>query len=167
MAATKDAGRVDIDAIKAKMNILPKFQPMYEILMTRGLKIAKLALYPEKGKPSQIDVGNGTPAQKLAQGVTTLIYLLWTQSNKTFDPRLVVPVTFGLTLETFDLLQTSDGDQYTKPVLGEGVELALSGVMAKFGVQPDQIQQVLQQHAASLKSAGANPADVQSAAPKA
>ena len=153
-------GKVDTDAIKAKMNILPKFRPLYETLMTRGLKIADKFMFPtQPGKQSCID-GPKPPADKLAEGVVTLIYLLWTQSNKTFDPRLVVPVAFGLTLDLFDKVQISDPQEFSADVLGDAMEKSIGGVMQKFGVAPDQVQQVIQQYAASLKASGANPAQV-------
>lgn len=156
-------GRVDTDAIKAKMNILPKFQELYETLMVRGLKIAEQFMFPEAGRPSFIDSPK-PPAEKLAEGVITIVYLLWTQSNKTFDPRLVVPVTFGLTLDIFDKVQISDPEEFTAAVLGDAMEKSIGGVMQKFGVQPEQAQQVIQQYASTLKSAGASPADTAAAA---
>lgn len=163
-AAAPQAGKVDTDAIKAKINILPQFKTLYETLMVRGLRIADKFMFPEQGKPSFID-GPKPPADKLAEGVMTIVYLLWTQSNKTFDPRLIVPVTFSLVIDLFDKVQISDPEMFTAPVLGEATEKAVGGIMQKFGVDPEQAQQVIQQHASSLNSAGANPAETAAAKP--
>jgi hypothetical protein len=97
-------------------------------------------------------------AEKLAKGIVGVMYFIWEQSNKTLPPQIIVPVTFTLTLHAFDFLQKSDDPEATRDVLGDAVEKAIAGIMGKFGVAPDQIQQIIEQQRAKVGAAKPKPA---------
>lgn len=153
-APASDApGAVDVDAILAKVQIPPKFQAIYQKAVLSGMRI----MFDAKSHKMMEDqlAKPGPLPDKMAEGMTGLIYMLWTQSNKTLPPQIIVPLTFTLTLKAFDFLQKSGDAEATKEVLGEAVEKSLTSVMTKFGVTPDQIPQILQQMKGSVAGAPA------------
>jgi hypothetical protein len=78
--------------------------------------------------------------EKIANGIIGLIYMLWTQSNQTLAPQIIVPVTVVLTLRAYEFLLKSGDPEASRQVLGEAMALATTGIMAKFGVSEEQLQ---------------------------
>jgi hypothetical protein len=147
-AQTQNSEYVDVDPIID--NVLSKIpqelqEPFSKIILS-GMRVmfdqaTHKMLLDELNKPGALD-------DRISNGIITLIYLLWERSNKTMPPQLVVPATFVLTLEAFRFLQDAQDPEATKTVLGNSVEKSVGGVMERFGVPPDNIEQVLRQYAA-------------------
>jgi hypothetical protein len=112
-------------------------KPIYQKAVLSGMRIM-FDKQSHKMLLDQIDKPGPMP-QKMADGVIGLIYLLWTQSNKTLPPQIIVPLTVVLTLRGFQFLQESKDPEATNDVLGEAMALATTGIMAKFGVNEDQL----------------------------
>lgn len=128
---------IDVDAIIAKVDIPPNLKSIFDKAILSGMRImfdksSHKMLLDQLDKP-------GPMAQKLGEGVITLVYMLWTQSNKTLPPQIMVPITMVLTLKAFDFLQKSGEPEATKELLGEGVHMAVTGVMERFGVTEEQL----------------------------
>ena len=146
---TDEHAPVDIDAIRSKMNIDPQLQDMYEKCIVNGRRI--MFNSDSFKQTSKYLEGEGPMAQKIADGVVAVFLLIWKESNQTLNPKLVVPVTLGLTLDAFEFLQKSNNPEATKEVLGEAVEMATSKIMDKFGVPPDQVAQLVEQNRAAVE----------------
>jgi hypothetical protein len=136
-------GPVDVDAILAKVNVPPKFQGIYGKAVLSGMRIMfdKRSVSMTQKQLAQ----PGPLAKNIADGIVALVYMLFRQSNSTLPPQIIVPLTFTLTLKAFDYVQKSGNAQATKQVLGDAMEQALTTVMQKFGVSPDQVSQIVQQ----------------------
>lgn len=141
-------GQVDIEAIRSKMTIDPPLQDMYDKLIINGRRI----MFDKEtfGETSKYLDGPEPMAQKIANGVVAVVKMLGDQMNQGMNPKLVVPVTLGLTLDGFDFIQKSGDPEATKEVLGEAVEMATSTIMQKYGVPPDQIEQLVAQNRAAV-----------------
>jgi len=137
-------GFIDVEAIKAKMQIPPELKPEYDKIVLAGLRIM---FDPKSHKEmflSQLDK-EGDLAQKVGDGIVGLMYMLWQQSNQSLPPQLIVPCTFCLTLEAFDFLQRSGEPGATKEVLGNAVDISTTTILRKFGVDEAQLQQIAAQ----------------------
>lgn len=127
-----DPGAVDVDALiaEANKNIPANMAPIFEKVVLSGMRIMF-----DKGSHemmlAELD-GPGPLAEKLANGIIKLVYMLWQQSNKTIPPQLMVPATLVLTLRAFQFLQESKDPEATKQVLGQAIELAINGVIERF-----------------------------------
>ena len=147
------ATSIDVQAILAKVDIHPRFKAIYDKAVLSGMRV----MFDKRSHQmvtKYLDETDGVLSKKIADGVIAVFYMLWQQSNKTLPPQIVVPVVFTLTLRAFEFLQKSEEPEATKETLGEMIELAVGGVMQKFGGTPDQLEEVLGQ----LKArAGASP----------
>lgn len=142
-------GQIDIAPIIAKIQVPPNLKSMFDKMILSGMRIM-FDKGSHKMMLEQLD-GPGPMTKKLSEGMITLMYMLWTQSNKTLPPNLMIPATVVLTLKAFDFLQKTNDPEATKEVLGEVMHAAVMGVMERFGVTEQQLQQ------AANKNRGAVP----------
>lgn len=153
--AAATPGQVDVDALLAKINVPPNLQGIFDKAVLSGMRImfdtkSHAMMQQELAKP-------GPLAQKMVEGITALVYMLWKQSNQTLPPQIIVPLTFALTLKVFDYLQRSGDPEATKDLLGQALEGAISTVMRKFGVDPDHNPQGGAAPASSAPATGGAP----------
>lgn len=136
-------GMVDVDAIISKVdaNIPKNLKAIYDKSILSGMRI----MFDKNSHQMFLDQleKEGDMAQKMAEGIISLMYMLWTQSNKTLPPQIVVPVTVVLTLRAYDFLQKSGEPGADKAMLGEAVALATTGIMERFGVTEDKLPELV------------------------
>jgi hypothetical protein len=167
-------GAVDTKQIEAAIEVPPNLKQAFDRVVLSGMRI----MFSKDSHKLLLEQLNkeGPLAQKLTEGIISLMYLLWTQSNKTIPPQLMVPATVVLTLRAFDYLQQAGDPEATKEVLGEALNGAVTGVMERFGVDPNNLQGALQEGAQGAQAAPqgapgglaapAGPAPAQPAAPQ-
>jgi hypothetical protein len=148
--APKGAGPINIDTIvekEVRAKIPTNLQAMYDKVVLSGMRI----MFDKNSHAMALQEldAEGPMPQKLAEGVIKLMYMLWTESNQSIPPQIVVPVTLTLTLRAFQFLQMAQDPEATKEVMGEATALAVQGVMDRFGATQDKLP-------ALLKSQGGN-----------
>lgn len=133
------AQQVDVGSIIARVqqDIPANLQAIYNKAVLSGMRIM---FDPQSHQMMQQQLdGPGPLAKKLSDGIIQLMYMLWTQSNKTLPPQIIVPVALTLTLKAYDFLQQSHDPQATKQALGDATEQVVQGIIARFqpnGGQP-------------------------------
>jgi hypothetical protein len=139
MESTMQPTEINVDKLVSDIDgkIPANLKPIYQKAVLSGERImfdkqSHKMLLDELEKPDPMP-------DKIANGMIALIYMLWTQSNQTLPPQIIVPLTVVLTLRAFEFLQKSGEPDATKEVLGEAMALATTGIMAKFGVNEDQL----------------------------
>lgn len=155
------AGQIDVDAIinKTRGNIPAQLQPMFDKVVLSGMRI----MFDQNSHKMMLDQLNqpGPLEKRISDGMISLMYMLWTKSNKTIPPQLIVPATLALTLRAFQFLQQSKDPEATGAVLGEAVAEAVQGVMDRFGATQDKLPALLKggqsgaQPGAAVPAAGA------------
>lgn len=133
-------GKIDVNAIIDKIQVPPNLKSIYDKAIVSGLRImfdkkSHKMLLEQLDKPEPME-------KKLSEGIITLVYMLWTESNKTLPPQILVPITVTLTLRAFEFLQDSGDQEATKEALGEAMHMAVVGLMERCGVPQDQLQQM-------------------------
>jgi len=133
--------KINVDQILAKINIPKNLKPMYDKVLLSGMRI----LFDKSSHQMMLDELSkpGPMAKKIADGIIGLMYLLWTKSNGSIPPQLIVPVTTALTLESFRFLQDSGDPEATKETLGDAMDLSVNGIMAKFGVTEQNLPDLI------------------------
>lgn len=141
MQGMEQGGMVDTKPIEAGIEVPPNLKPMYEKIVLSGMRI----MFSKESHKLFIDQlqKEGPLAKKIADGITGLMYLMWTESNKSIPPQLIIPATTALTLRAFDYVQQTGDPEATKEVLGQSLEGAIDGVMRGFGGSADSIEQNL------------------------
>lgn len=151
-AQGEQGGKVDTQQIEAAIQVPENLKQAFDRIVLSGMRI----MFSKESHQLLLDELNkeGPLAQKLTEGIISLMYLLWTQSNKTIPPQLMVPATVVMTLRAFDYLQQAGDPEATKEVLGEALNGAVTGVMERFGVDPNNLEGALQEGAQAGQSAG-------------
>lgn len=138
-APKKPAGPVDVAPIiaKARADIPPQQLEMFDKVVLSGMRI----MFDKQSHGMTLEMLDkpGPLATRIANGIITLVYMLWEKSNKTIPPQLIVPATVVLTLRAFEFLQQSKDPEATTDVMGEAVADAVQGVMDRFGATQDKI----------------------------
>lgn len=153
--APQQGGQVDIEAIvnQARAKIPPAQQQVFDKVILSGMRI----MFDKNSHQMTLDQLNqpGPMATRISNGIISLIYMLWTKSNKTIPPQLIVPATLVLTLRAFQFLQQSKDPEATREVLGEAVAEAVQGVMDRFGATQDKIPALMKGQAGAPAGAPA------------
>jgi hypothetical protein len=137
------ATQINIDEIISQIEVPANLKGIYDKTVLAGMRI----MFDKKSHHLMLEQMDkeGPVDQRLAAGIIGLMYMLWQKSNQTIPPQIIVPVTVVLTLRAFEFLQKSGEPGADAAALGEGLALAVSGIMAKFGVDEAQIEQMAQQ----------------------
>lgn len=135
---------INVDELVADIDskIPANLKQIYQKTILSGMRI----LFDKRSHKMMLDQIDkpGPMDQKLAEGIITLLYMLWQQSNQTLPPQIIVPVTVVMTLRAFEFLQKSGEPEATNEVLGEALAQATTGIMSKFGVDEAQLQGMAQ-----------------------
>jgi hypothetical protein len=150
-------GAIDIAPIVQRVrDAIPKnLQAIYDKAILSGLRImfdkaSHKMMLEELQQP-------GPLTTRISNGIIKLVYLLWTQSNKTLPPQIMVPITLTLALRAFEFLQESKDPEATKEVLGEATHEAVQGVMDRFGATADKLPGLVKGQGAQPGAAPAAP----------
>lgn len=165
-------GMVDVKQIESGINVPANLKPMYDRIVLSGMRL----LFSKDSHQLLLDQLNqpGPLAQKISDGIISLMYILWQQSNQTIPPQLMVPATTALTLNAFDYLQQTGNPEATPEVLGEALDGAVNGILQRFNVDTNNLEGAIQQSVQSGTAAkalgmqgpqGANPNAQQASSP--
>ena len=150
-AGSQQTGQIDIQPMLDGIEVPSELKPMYDKIVLAGMRI----MFSKGSHQLLVDQlqKEGPLAEKISAGIVALMYMLWTQSNKSIAPQLIIPAATALTLRAFDYVQKTGDPEATKEVLGQSVEGALDGIMKGFGGNIDSMEQNLQQTAQGVKGA--------------
>lgn len=81
-------------------------------------------------------------ANKLGEGVANLVVMMDNQGNGTIPKEILVPVGVTLLFEAADYLFEC-GIEFTEQDLGSALELMINGIFVGYGIDPDQIDKVV------------------------
>lgn len=136
--AAADTGGVNPADIKrmidqARKDIPPNMVAVFDKVVLSGMRI----MFDKSSHQMTLDALDkpGPLEQRIANGIIPLMYMLWTQSNKSIPPQLIVPATFVLTVRAFEFLLLAKDPEATKKVLGAAIELAITGIVERFKPQ--------------------------------
>lgn len=138
----KDSSAVTPDSVRAKLNIPADMQDGYQ----RIVLAAKKVMYSEQMKPQMQELlkGPGTMGEKIGKGVVALMAILYSQSNNTLPPQLIIPAATELVAEAADFLSKA-GMKVSDDDVAEGMATMVEEILSRAGVEPDQIPQLLSQ----------------------
>ena len=121
-------------AVRGKMKIPPQMQKAYERIVQAGLK---LMFDPRtREQTMQMMMSEGDPAQKIAQGVGSVMVALFEQSNGTMPQELIIPAAVELVAHVVEVAQQA-GASITPEQYGAAVEQTIAFIGQKFGVNLD------------------------------
>jgi hypothetical protein len=144
MAQPGNDSQINSQVIKQNIKMPPELQEAYERVVIAGMKV----MFSKESHDfmlRQLQQG-GSLGEKLGKGVAGLLLVLFKQSNETMPPQVIIPAGVELVAQAADFLKEAGMEQPTNDDIGQGIQIMISIILEKFGVQPEQMQQMLNQY---------------------
>lgn len=118
-----------------------KLGDAYERVVTAGMK---MMYAPENAEMIQgLILNDEIPvANKLGEGIANLLIMMDNQGNGTIPKEILIPVGVTLMFEAADYLYEV-GIEVTEEDLGKGLEIMIEDVFVGYGIDPAQMEKVI------------------------
>jgi hypothetical protein len=142
--ARPEGDDLDTETIKNNIQMPPELQEAYDRVVIAGMKV----MFSKESHKLMLDElqKEGPIAQKLGMGIAGLMLLLFKESNETIPPQVIIPAGVNLLSRAADFIRKSGIDSITNADIGNAMELMISTILQKFGVSPEQMEQMLNQY---------------------
>lgn len=133
-----------LDNVKKNIKVPPGLQEAYERVVIAGMKV----MFSKESHQFMLKEiqGQGPVAQKLGMGVAGLVLLLFKESNETIPPEVIIPAGVELIMQAVDFVRQTEMGEITNKDIGDAMEIMIQTVLEKFGVNPAQMEQMLNQY---------------------
>ena len=135
---------LDTQAIKDNIKMPPELQEAYERVVIAGMKV----MFSKESHKLMLDElqKEGPMGQKLGTGIAGLMLLLVKESNGTLPPEVIIPAGINLLTRAADFIRKSKIEKITNGDIGEAMEVFISTILEKFGVDPAKMADMLNQY---------------------
>ena len=142
--ARPDGEDLDTEAIKENIKMPPELQEAYERVVIAGMKV----MFSKESHKLMLDElqKEGPVGQKLGMGIAGLMLLLVKESNNTIPPEVIIPAGVNLLSRAADFIRKSEIEKITNADNGDAMEVMISTILQKFGVEPEQMAEMLNQY---------------------
>jgi hypothetical protein len=127
-----------------QIKAIPEVQEAYERVVIAGLKV----MFSKESHKLMLDElqKEGPMGQKLGMGIAGLMLLLIKESNGTIPPEVIIPAGINLLTRAADFIRKSKIDKITNGDIGDAMEVFISTILEKFGVDPAKMADMLNQY---------------------
>jgi hypothetical protein len=135
---------LDTEAIKDNIKMPPELQEAYERVVIAGMKV----MFSKESHKLMLDElqKEGPMGQKLGMGIAGLMILLVKESNGTIPPEVIIPAGINLITRAADFIRKAKIDKITNGDIGDAMEVFISTILEKFGVDPAKMADMLNQY---------------------
>lgn len=139
--APDDSDATTPQGVRSRMSLPQGMGDAYEAVITTAKKI----MYSEQMKPQLTELlrSDMPVAEKLGMGATALVAMLYTQTNGTMPPQLIIPAATELVAEAADFMRKT-GLEISDDDIAEGMATVVEMILGRAGITPDQIPALLQ-----------------------
>jgi hypothetical protein len=131
------------EAVKNGIKIPPDMQEAYDRVVVAGMKI--MFSKETHGVMLKEMQKEGPVAQRLGQGVAGLMLVMVKESNETMPPQIIIPAGVELLMQAVDFMKKTDLANPTNEEIGQAIQIMITTIMEKFGVDPAKFEQMLNQ----------------------
>jgi hypothetical protein len=142
--ARPEGDDIDTETIKNNINMPPELQEAYERVVIAGMKV----MFSKESHKLMLDElqKKGPIGQKLGMGIAGLMLMLVKESNSTIPPEVIIPAGINLLTRAADFIRKSKIEKITNADIGDAMEIMISTILQKFGVDTEQMAQMLNQY---------------------
>jgi hypothetical protein len=142
--ARPEGDDLDTETIKNNIQMPPELQEAYDRVVIAGMKV----MFSKESHKLMLDElqKKGPIGQKLGMGIAGLMLVLFKESNETIPPQVIIPAGVNLLSRAADFIRKSGIDSITNADVGDAMEIMISTILQKFGVSPEQMEQMLNQY---------------------
>ena len=133
-----------LDNVKKNIKVPPELQEAYERVVIGGMKI----MFSKETHQFLLKElqGQGPVAQRLGEGIAGLMLLMFKESNQTIPPEVIIPAGVELLMQAVDFVRQAELGEVTNKDIGDAMEIMIRMILEKFGVNPAQMEQMLNQY---------------------
>lgn len=142
MSPAGDSGAVTAQGVRSKMALPAEMGDAYEAVITTAKKI----MYSDQMAPQVKELLRNqdmSMGEKLGMGATAVMAMLYTQTNGTIPPQLIIPAAIELVADAGDFVRKA-GAKVSDDDIAEGMASVVEMILDRAGVKPDQIPALLQ-----------------------
>ena len=142
--ARPEGDDIDVETIKENIKMPPELQEAYERVVIAGMKV----MFSKESHKLMLDElqKEGPVGQKLGMGIAGLMLLLVKESNGTIPPEVIIPAGINLLTRAADFVRKTKLEKITNADIGDAMEVMISTILQKFGVEPEQMAEMLNQY---------------------
>lgn len=139
--ARPEGKELTLDSVKKSIKMPPELQEAYERVVIAGMKVmfskeTHRVMLKELQK-------KGPVGDRLGKGIAGLMLLLFKESNNTMPPQVIIPAGMELMMQAVDFMRETKTAEVTNQDIGQGVQIMISTVASKFGVDPKKLEQMI------------------------
>lgn len=126
--------------VRRQMQLPKGMESAYDKVIKAGLKLMFDPSMREETLQFMED-SNGEPAA-MAEGVSSVVVMLFKESNETIPPVLLIPAGVELLVHAVEVARKGGADVSNEQV-AEGMGQMVEQILTKFGTTPEQMQQLM------------------------
>lgn len=131
------------EAVKNGIQIPPDMQEAYDRVVVAGMK---LMFSKETHRIMLKEMQKQGPlSQRLGRGVAGLMLIMVKESNNTMPPQIIIPAGVELLMQAVDFMKKTDMATPTNEEIGQAMQIMITTILEKFGVDPAKFEQMLNQ----------------------
>ena len=132
------------EAVSNNIKMPPELQEAYDRVVIAGMKV----MFSDESHKMMLQFMDeeGPADEKLGKGIAGLMLILFKESNETIPPQVIIPAAVQLLMRAADFAKKSGMDDITNEDVAGGIELMIAIILEKFGVDPSQFKQMLDQY---------------------
>lgn len=134
---------ISAEAIKQNIKMPPELQEAYERVVIAGMKV----MFSKQTHRIMLNEmqKQGPVAQRLGNGIAGLMLLMFKESNETMPPQVIIPAGIELLMQAVDFMRKTGMEKITNEDIGNAIQVMITVVLQKFGVEPGKFEQMLNQ----------------------
>lgn len=138
-----EGDELTLENVKKNIKVPPELQEAYERVVIGGMKV----MFSKESHQFMLKEmqGQGAVAQRLGQGIAGLMLLLFKESNETIPPEVIIPAGIELLMQAVDFVRETGMGDITNKDIGDAMEIMMRMILEKFGMKPEQFEQVFNQ----------------------
>lgn len=142
--ARPEGDDITTETIDKNIKMPPELQEAYERVVIAGMKV----MFSKESHKLMLDElqKKGPLSQKLGMGIAGLMLMLVKESNSTIPPEVIIPAGINLLSRAADFIRKSKIEKITNADVGDAMEVFVSTILQKFGVDTEKMNQMLNQY---------------------
>lgn len=131
---------ISAESFRAKMTLPPELKKSYEA----GVKNGLLMMFGKQAREETLKFFEQAEAipRALADGIYSVVVFLYTQSNGSMPPQIVIPVGVELLAHAVDVARKA-GFEVSDEDVAEGMGEFVEAVLVATGADPQKMQQMV------------------------
>lgn len=138
--AMTDNNEITAAGVRAQMKLPKGMEGAYDKIVKAGIQ---LMFSPKtREQTMQFMEDSGTDPKAMGKGVSSVMALLFKESNQTLPPNLIIPAGIELLVHAAEVAKAG-GLDISKEQMAEGMGEMVQQILVLFGATPEQMQKMM------------------------